>query len=117
MERKGIFTRGPVATTFSDGSGGCGYIIGPGDDVIVWGGEDDWGCQRGVKRPEDASLIASAFNAATTCEDMGYDGEACVKALPELVESLVALAHMCGNAGAFGKPLNDAVALIARCRG
>jgi len=98
MERKGKFTRGPVATSFSDGSGGDGYIIAPGDDVIVWGGNDDWGCQRGVGRPEDSSLIASAFNAATACEDMGYDGEACVKALPELVQMIMDAVAQCTQA-------------------
>ena len=35
---------------------------------------------------------------------------------PDMLDALIALAHMCGNAGAFGKPLNDAVALIAKCR-
>lgn len=36
----------------------------------------------------DARMVIAAFNAATACEDMGYDGEACVKALPELVREL-----------------------------
>lgn len=42
----------------------------------------------GAWKDEDAEFIATAFNAATACEDMGYDGGACVRALPELVKEL-----------------------------
>lgn len=117
MERKVKWTRGPVSTTFSDDSCGEGYIIGPCDNVIIFGG-GCFGEQRGVKRPEDASLIASAFNAATACEDMGYDGEACVKALPELVSALNMVRDTCAVGGTFHE-VNwlDVELALAKCRG
>lgn len=69
-------------------------------------------------RQEDAAMFSSAINSATECEDMGYDGEACVKALPELVE-LTAL-----SAPKYGVPdwereaaLEKIAELLARCRG
>lgn len=34
-------------------------------------------------------LFITAFNAAHECEEMGYDGTACVEALPKLVKLLV----------------------------
>lgn len=39
-------------------------------------------------RHPDAGLIVIAFNAATTAQDMGYDGIRAVEALPKLIEAL-----------------------------
>jgi hypothetical protein len=72
MERKGKWTRGPM--TYN------------GNEVVRV--DDPNGGVAGAWRDEDALFVMSAFNAATACEDMVYDGEACVNALPELVEGL-----------------------------
>lgn len=83
MERKGRFTRGPVEPCYDNNDNGAQWFdVGP---CTVPCGGTPYATACDTAR-YDASLIASAFNAATTCEDMGYDGEACVKALPELVE-------------------------------
>lgn len=118
MERKGKWTKGPVTVGFSDGSGKDGYIVGQNDIVIVSGIEDSYGIRAGVKREADSSLIASAFNAATTCEDMGYDGEACVKALPELVELAEIVAMRYGTPEwERRESLENIAELLVRCGG
>lgn len=35
----------------------------------------------------NAELFAAAINAATRCAELGCDGQACIEALPELVEA------------------------------
>lgn len=47
--------------------------------------------RRPGERQANARLIATAFNAAHACEQMGHDGTASVEALPELLEALGAL--------------------------
>jgi len=138
MERKGKFRRGPAHE----------FII-PGVEFNVFASSAMPGtCSRVANfemdntdiTPEEMSanahLIASAFNSATACEDMGYDGVECVKALPELVklcESVVkmhdGLFEQCLSNGmktAWGADVNcmdinnaydEALTLLAKCRG
>ena len=149
MERNGKFTRGPVATSeyYSDATtildaGGfafadaetCAIMENYGERLNIGHWADCELSHRDVDREEqraNASLIASAFNAATACEDMGYDGEACVKALPELVESLTECIgpELSGESNEFCKgyetvairmtwdELRRARAILAKCRG
>lgn len=84
MERKGKFSRSPLPLTVCDtpvDGKHCGNVY----MVENMNGNNWYGLH---SNKNDAELCASAFNAATTCEDMGYDGEACVRALPELVKAL-----------------------------
>ena len=39
----------------------------------------------------NAELIVAAFNAATECESLGYDGIEAVKALPELLDLICSI--------------------------
>ncbi len=41
-----------------------------------------------VRRKNDAALIAAAGTAAHNCEAIGYDGQAAIEALPELLVAL-----------------------------
>ena len=132
MERKGKFTRGPVGVYVEDG-GNLGEFVWVADvnapelddnPVCLLHGDSE-------QRKADSSLIASAFNAATACEDMGYDGEACVNALPELVEALTECIgpELSGESNEFCKgydtvairmtwgELRRARAILAKCRG
>ena len=90
-QRSGKFTRGPVTRDkhgdLVDAAGNgirfCRVAIALGNRIGEY--------------PDDAegntSLAEAAFNAATTAEDMGYDGQAAVKKLPELLRGLWRIAY------------------------
>lgn len=59
-------------------------------------------------------IFCAAFNSATACEDMGYDGEACVKALPDLVKIIEWAMPFIPNDGTIR---TNAVDILTRCRG
>lgn len=117
MERKGKFTRGPLAE-WRSGSDLCVSSVQNHNFVATVGSaiadEPDAACIRA-----DARMIIAAFNAATTCEDMGYDGEACVRALPELVAALANLLVIAGTpiTDRQEKIFGDVRITLAKCRG
>ena len=56
------------------------------DSILICGVRGE----RAVAEP-NSELIATAFNAATAAEDMGYDGQAAVEKLPELLALVVGI--------------------------
>ena len=105
MERKAKWTRGPVWD-----ESGVIHAKGP-----KWT-EYYHSCIHPVhvETEADAALVVAAFNAATACEDMDYDGEACVNALPELVKILEWAMPFTPNDGTIR---TNALAIMAKCRG
>ena len=98
-QRSGKFTRGPWGWSIQDHS--MALLSGPDlleDHVAAVGpcescakrvmdGEWKWGrCMTPTEA--NAALIAAAGTAATAAEDMGYDGQAAIEALPKLLDVL-----------------------------
>jgi hypothetical protein len=91
-QRSGKFTRGPCV--FDDISrpnetDGLGYIYtadrGCGGPTLAHTGDSDLPA---AENRANAALYAAAHNAATIAEDFGYDGQAAVEALPEILRGL-----------------------------
>ena len=124
-QRSGKFTREPVVLETVKTSCGVCHKIGPFpwtdteknhaciyvDDRMAW--------KHGPELEANAHLIVAAFNAATAAENMGYDGQAAVEALPKLLEMLaVAELLLGGNRSArdnnnFAAEIHEA---LASCR-
>ena len=102
-----------------------GYVVTEGNrvEIVHHGGAYSMGLPR-EEVLANAHLIAHAFNAATTAEDMGYDGQAAVEALPELLGKLSGLTSILENLdGGYLAPndidntdMHSARALLASCR-
>ena len=94
-QRSGKFTRGSaVFEELRAVHDGDGYVLTEGNRVEIChhGGAQSLGLPRDEVLA-NANLIVAAFNAATTAEDMGYDGQAAVEALPELLRALWRVGH------------------------
>lgn len=125
-QRSGKFTRGPCKIV--PGTSVVTPSIAPidsGPQIAMTMFPDEHDCLA------DAYLIRAALNAATTAEDMGYDGQAAVEALPRLLEvASMALSRLAMGpleiAAAYGPqghpddPLRDAARILqetlAACR-
>ena len=119
-QRSGKFTRGSaVFEELRAARDGDGYVLTEGNRVEIChhGGATSLGLPR-EEILANADLIVAAFNAATTAENIGYDGQAAVEALPELLRVL----HLYVYPGGFeGRPASteqreQGIATLAACR-
>ena len=131
IQRSGKFSRGPCEVWGEDEptAGVPALEIGRGEfgtpsckSICYVNSTLDAAADKFSLTPEDranASLSVAAFNAATAAEDMGYDGQAAVEALPKLLEMLaVAELLLSGNRSArdnnnFAAEIHEA---LASCR-
>lgn len=106
-QRSGMFTKGPGLAHVADpddGYGAARYRVSGQEYVlaVILGDVAE------LNSEANAALVAAAFTAATTAEDMGYDGQAAVEALPELLRALDEIA----SGALWGGPAKDHVRFI-----
>jgi hypothetical protein len=82
---------------------------------------EEWGAPGNPESEANARLIAAAGTAGYECEAAGFDGQATIEALPDLLTGLRAAVARVQIANAEGNPilsawLPDALAALARCR-
>lgn len=88
MEPK--FTKGPVSVEYDNSdcsAGGKWFNVGPAKVHESY----NCGPEREAVWRANANLIAAAFNAATEMEELGYDGQKAIEALPEFAKTLVSV--------------------------